>query len=167
MSVSGESEALFKIWYNSQYSQQHPQLTPFKDSSTQHHLAQHKRNLPSQAGIMLAGILLENVYSKHTAVVNATSKDTKKDSAPHRCTKQQISDHITNADWKENTHTSSLVVTFLPNLKSNRKYASVKLNSHPVRLQIDTASDSLHYKTCSVERFRWLCPYHRGIASYN
>ena len=37
--------------------------------------------------------------------------------------------------------TQSLVATFLLNSKSNRKYVSVKLNSHPVRLQIDTASD--------------------------
>ena len=35
----------------------------------------------------------------------------------------------------------SLVATFLPNTISNQKYVSVKLNSHSVHLQIDTALD--------------------------
>ena len=115
MLAAGESKA----WYNSQYPQQQSQSTPFKDSSTQHHLARHKRNLHPLA----------------------TSKDTKKDSALHWCTKQQTSGHITNADWKGKTHINSLVATFLLNSKSNWKYVSVKLKSHSVRLQIDTASD--------------------------
>ena len=130
---------MIQIWYNSQYLQQHPQSTPFKESSTQHNLAQHKRNLHPLAGIVLAVILQRNVHSKHIAAANATSEDTKKDSASQQCTKQQTSDHI-NTHWKEK-HRNSLVDTFLPNSKSNWKYMSVKLNSHPVCLQIDTALD--------------------------
>ena len=42
---------------------------------------------------------------------------------------------------KRKKHTNSLVATFLPNSKSNRKYVSEKLNSSSVRLKIDTASD--------------------------
>ena len=132
--------SMIQIWYNSPYPQQHPQSTPLKDNSTQHHLAQHKRNLHPLAGIVLAGILQGNVQSKYTTAAIATSKDTKKDSSPHRCTKQQTSNHITNADWKE-MHTRTLVATFLSNSKSNRKYVSVKLYSYPVRLQIDSTSD--------------------------
>ena len=130
--------SMIQIWYNSQYPQQHPQSTPLKDNSTQHRLAQHKRNLRPLAGIVLAGILQENVHSKHTVASNTTSKDTKKKFCTPLVHKQQTSNHITNADWK-NTH--SLVATFLSNSKTNWKHVSVKLNSHPVRLQIDSTSD--------------------------
>ena len=36
---------------------------------------------------------------------------------------------------------TNLVATFFPNTKSNQKYVLVKVNSHYVRLQIDTVSD--------------------------
>ena len=42
---------------------------------------------------------------------------------------------------KKKKNTNSLVATFLPNTKSNRKYVAVQLNGHPVQLQVDTASD--------------------------
>ena len=65
-------------------------------------LAQYKRNL-----YLLAAILYGNTCSKRTAAVNAARKDTKRDSASHRCTKQLASDHITGTDGKEkNTQTA-------------------------------------------------------------
>ena len=60
-----ECRGLVNLKHNNQSPQQHPQWTPFKESNTQHHLAQYKRNLYPLAGIVLTGILQGNVHSKH------------------------------------------------------------------------------------------------------
>ena len=47
----------------------------------------HKKNLHVLAGIVVAGILLESVHSRHIIVASAKNKDIKSDSAPHLCSK--------------------------------------------------------------------------------
>ena len=59
------------IWYSSQYLQQHPRSTPLKNNRTQRHQAQHIKSLHLLAGIVVAAILLQSVYSRHTAVASA------------------------------------------------------------------------------------------------
>ena len=141
---------------------------------------------PSQTKLIMSGEALENFISEFVYVTDVNSIF----STWFTCFEE-----IFNVDFWKQTDDSKIRLLLqkmgpsghdkysnyiLPRYptQSNRKYVSGKLNSHPVHLQIDTASGtetmenhrpaSINiYKICSTEHFRGLCPYYRWIASSN
>ena len=105
------------------YWQPDSQSILFKNR-TQCQQPQHIKSL-QLAGIVVVGIWLESVHLRLIAVRSAKSKNIEGFCTPpvHKITHK----------WPHNKHRqkkNTQVVTFLPNIKSNRKHVSVKLNSH-------------------------------------
>ena len=129
---------MIQLWYNIQLLLR---LTLYKNNTTQNHIHQQLSSPHPLAGIVAAGILYGTVHSRDTAAAATIDWAIKKDSEPHMDKDQPSRQTSHNSHKHHKTNTNSLVATFLPNPKSNRKYVAVQLNDHPVQLQEDTASD--------------------------
>ena len=77
------------------------------------------KSLHLLTGVMVAGISIEGVYSRYTDVAG--------EKILHSTVVQNNTQATTDTDSKEKY---SQVTTFLLNIKSNRKYRSVKPNNH-------------------------------------